>query len=135
MSKTFSLWHLMIAACICGCSAGGVGTESDARKFVDTEFGKWIAGKENAVSTMASRTQDQSDPISYEIRSVAPDEPDFLACEDEAKMPKDWRTWPAFRFNVAIEHKSKAGTPVTKITTYNLTWNSTEGKWYASEQP
>ena len=134
MSKTLSLWHLVTIACICGCSAGGVGTEADARKFVDTEFGKWIAGKETAVSTMASRTQDQSDPISYEIRSVAPDEPDFLACEDEDKLPKNWRTWPAFRFNIAIEHKSKAGTPVTKISTYNLTWNSTEGKWYANEQ-
>ena len=116
MSKTLNLWHLMIVAGICGCSAGGVGTEADARQFVDAEFGKWIAGNENAVSTMASRTQDQADPISYEIRSVVPDEPDFLACQDEAKLPKDWRTWPAFRFNVAIEHKSKAGTPVTKIT-------------------
>ena len=41
MSKTLNLWHLMIVAGICGCSAGGVGTEADARQFVDAEFGKW----------------------------------------------------------------------------------------------
>ena len=125
---------ILFICCLSGCSGGTTGTESDARKYLDAEFQKWMAGKDNDVSTMKSRMQGHQDPISYEIRSVVADEPDILAYDETRDLPKDASDWPAFRFNVAIEKKSQAGTPLTKITTYTLTWNPHERKWYTQER-
>jgi hypothetical protein len=93
-----------------------------------------MAGEKNSVSTMKSRINLHQEPISYEIRSVVPDEPDFLAYDKSRELPKDWRSWPAFKLNVAIEWKSQAGTPLTNVTTYTLTWNADEQRWYVMER-
>jgi hypothetical protein len=74
------------------------------------------------------------EPISYDIRSVLDDEPDFLACEDTEKLPQNWRDWPAYRFNVAIEWKSTKGTPLTDATIYTQTWNASEQRRYINEK-
>lgn len=132
MRRSWNVWGLMLAVCLIGCSAETVGTEAAARKHFDTEFKKWMAGQENSVSTIASIGA--KEPISFDIRSVVPDKPDFLAYDKAGELPKDWKTWPAYRFNVAIEWKSKAGTPTTDVATYNLTWNTSEKRWYVDEQ-
>jgi len=43
-------------------------------------------------------------------------------------------SWPAFRFNVYIEWKSEAGTPLKDVTTYTATWNPHEKEWYIRER-
>ncbi|WLD14682.1 hypothetical protein [Planctellipticum variicoloris] len=132
--KTSQCWSVLVVIGMIGCSAHTVGTEAAARKFFDVEFQKWMAGEKNSVSTMVSRISMHQEPISYEIRSVVPDEPDFLAYDKAHELPKDWRTWPAFKLNVAIEWKSQAGTPLTNVTTYTLTWNADEKRWYVMER-
>src|SRR5579872_5670747 len=105
-------WGLMLAVCLAGCSGETPGSEASARKYFDSEFKKWMAGQENTVSTMMSEIQGHLNPIAFDIRSVVPDTPDFLAKAKGSELPGDWKEWPAYRFNVAIETKSQAGTPL-----------------------
>lgn len=118
---------------IVGCSTNSVGTESAARKYFRAEFQKWMAGETSAVATKRSQRQLLAPPISYDIRSIVQGEPDFLACQDTANLPRDWKSWPAFKLNVAIEWKSEDGSPLTNVTRYLLTWNSAEKQWYVTE--
>lgn len=127
-------WCVLIVVCLGGCTANTAGSEADARNHFDSEFKKWMAGQVNTVSTFSSRTRGLSPPISYEIRSVVEDRPYWMACADISKPPKDLESWPAYKANVAIEWKSEAGTPLTKITTYRLTWNASEKRWYVDER-
>lgn len=130
-------WHnawLLVMALTAGCSTNSVGTEAAARSFFQAEFQKWIAGESSAVATKRSQRQLLAPAISYDIRSVARSEPDLFACKNMKDIPTDWQTWPAFKLNVAIEWKSEDGAPMTKVTTYILTWNSAEQRWYASEE-
>lgn len=131
--KWQSAW-LLAMALMAGCSTNSVGTEAAARSFFHTEFQKWIAGESSAVATKQSQRLLFAPPISYDIRSVAKSEPDFLASRNMKEIPADWQTWPAFKLNVAIEWKSEDGSPMTKVTRYILTWNSAEQQWYASEE-
>lgn|GEM_PF-1907032 len=129
-------WHsawLLVMTLMVGCSTNPVGTEAAARSFFDAEFQKWIASESSAVATKQSQRLLFAPPISYDLRSIVRGEPDFLACQDTANLPKDWKTWPAFRLNVAIEWKFEDGSPMTKVTTYLLTWNSVEKQWYVTE--
>lgn len=132
MTKWQAVW-LLAMVLIVGCSTNSVGTESAARKYFDVEFQKWIAGETTAVVTKRSQRLLLAPPISYDIRSIVRGEPDFLACQDTAKLPADWKTWPAFKLNVAVEWKSEEGSPMTNVTTYLLTWNSAEKRWYVTE--
>lgn len=125
--------YLMVIVSIFGCSANTVGTETAARKYFDAEFTKWMAGDTSTVATKRSQRMMLAAPISYDLRSIVPGEPDILACQDPANIPKDWKTWPAFKLNVAIEWKSEEGTPLTKVTSYTLTWNTDEKRWYVTE--
>jgi hypothetical protein len=129
----------MLVVSVVGCSQQQpAGTEASARKHFDAEFHKWIAGQETEVSTMKSRIGNLKNPISYDIRSVVPDKPDLLAiAEDYNKNgePKgDEGEWTAWKFNVAIEWESQAGTPIEKVTTYTLTWNPRQKKWFVTER-
>lgn len=124
---------LLVIVSMLGCSANTVGTESAARKYFDAEFQKWIAGETSAVATKRSQRMMLDPPISYDLRSIVPSEPDVLACQDTGNLPKDWKDWPAFKLNVAIEWKSEAGTPLTKVMSYTLTWNTDEQRWYVTE--
>ena len=130
-------WHqcsLLIVICWLGCSVNPPGTEIAARKHFDAEFKKWMAGEKNEVSTLKSRGNRLKEPISYDIRSVVKGDPDVLAYKDNAQFPDDWKTWPAYKLNVAIEWKSQAGTPLTDIATYTMTWNTAEKRWYVTER-
>ena len=125
---------------ICGCSTGSTpdGSEAAARDYFDAEFRKWIGGQETEVSTMMSQISGFKNPISYDVRSVVPDKPDALAIVadgrkfDEVQPEKEG--WTAWKFNVAIEWESQAGTPLTRISTYTLTWHPKEKKWLVRER-
>lgn len=73
-------------------------------------------------------------PISYTIKSIVADKPDFLALSDGDDLPDDWRTYPAYRANVGIEFRSEAGTPLEKVATYTITWNKPKDEWYITER-
>ena len=125
---------LLCLSLISGCGTGPVGSQAAAQAHFDSEFQKWIAGQESEVTTMDSRIKSLQAPISYDIRSITSDEPDPLAFDRSSKLPENWREWPAYKFNVATEWKSEAGSPMEKVTTYRLTWNSHEQKWYVAER-
>jgi len=137
--KLFSLMTLLVIG-LCGCSGGSSrdGTEAAARAFFDAEFQKWMAGQETEVSTMKSRIGNLKNPISYDIRSVVPDQPDMLAIAEDynqhGESDNSDGEWTAWKFNVAIEWESQAGTPVEMVTTYTLTWNPRDRKWHVSER-
>ena len=124
-SSTLTLLH--------GCDMGTAGSERAARDHYHQEFQKWIAGDDSEVTTMEYRLGLQL-PIGYDIRSVASEEPDSLAYDRSLGLPDNWQDWPAYKLNVAIEWKSEAGTPLEKVTTYRLTWNAHEQKWYVKER-
>lgn len=126
--------YLLVVVSMFGCSANTVGTEAAARKYFDSEFKKWIAGATSTVATKHSQRMMLAAPISYDLRSIVPGEPDFLASQDTSKLPDDWTTWPAYKVNVAIEWKSEQGSPMTDVTRYLLTWNAAEKRWYVTEQ-
>lgn len=132
--KSCQIGFMLLVALLSACSADTAGTEAAARRYFETEFKKWMAGEANAVETLDSSIKLLKEPISYEIKSVVRDEPRFDAAQEPSDLPHGWQKWPAFRLNVAIEWKSKAGTPRTTITTYTLTWNASENRWYASER-
>ena len=127
-------WSLLAVLLMFGCSVKTEGTESAARKYFDAEFKKWMAGETNTVATKQSKWRLLAPPISHDVRSIVPGEPDLLACQDASKIPKDWKTWPAYKVNVAIEWKSEQGSPMTDVTRYLLTWNAAEKRWYVTEQ-
>lgn len=118
-----------------GCAAPqSEGTEASARTYLAGEFQNWMANQPNSVSTMQSRITTALPPISYDIRSIVPDKPDVLAYDKSQKLPDDWKTWPAYRVNVAIEFRSTTDEPMQKVATYTLTWNSHEKRWYTQER-
>lgn len=126
---------LIALTMLCGCQGMTTpGTEAAARQHFSTEFQNWIAGQESEVATFRFKIQGLALPIGYSVRSVAKDKPDPLAFERSKGLPEGWEQWPAYKFNVAIEWKSKAGTPIEKISTYTLTWNPKEKKWYVHER-
>lgn len=120
-----------------GCAkSDGVeeGSEEAARAHLAAEFDQWIAGQDSEAETMSFRSRGLLAPLAYEFRSVVADKPDPLASDRKDDLPEDWRSWPAYRFSVYIEWKSQAGTPLEKATTYTLTWNANEKKWYVKER-
>ncbi|WP_041401519.1 hypothetical protein [Planctopirus limnophila] len=104
--KWQSAW-LLVMTLMVGCSTNPVGTEAAARNFFQTEFQKWIAGESSDVATRQSQRLLLAPPISYDIRSIVRDEPDFFACQETEKLPSNWQTWPAFKRNVTIEWKAE----------------------------
>ena len=117
-----------------GCNADTTGTQAAARSHFETEFQKWIAGDESEVTTMEYHAMLLQPPIGYDIRSITNEKPDPLAFDRNLKLPKEWKEWPAYKFNVVIEWKSESKSPIEKVTTYRLTWNSHEQKWYVAER-
>lgn len=127
-------WSLLAVLLMFGCSSKTEGTESAARNYYNAEFKKWMAGETSTVATKQSKWRLLAPPISHDIRSIVPGEPDFLASQDPSKLPEDWNKWPAYKVNVAIEWKSEQGSPMTDVTRYLLTWNAAEKRWYVTEQ-
>lgn len=134
-------WHLVLSVVLTlvlvGCGKlGGTqeGSEQAARAFFTTEFNKWMGGQKSEVKTFKAGLETRLPPVGFEIRSVVPDKPDVLAWSN-ADLPGDQKGWPAYRFNVYIEWKSEAGSPLKEVATYNLTWNVPEKKWFVHEIP
>ena len=128
MKRTVLLMGLLVLLALAGCSKfGGAreGSEAAARAYLAAEFDKWIAGQESEAKTLSSRMRGLLAPLGYEFRSVVPDKPDFLANDKTEDLPDDWKSWPAYRFNVYIEWKSQAGTPLEKATS-DILWSSHE---------
>ena len=116
-----------------GCGTGTAGSQQAAQSHCDAEFQKWMSGKRSEVTTMGYHSE-MLPPIGYDIRSITSDDPDPLAYDKTYELPANWREWPTYKFNVAIEWKSQAGSPMVKVTTYRFTWNTHEQKWYVNER-
>lgn len=137
MKKLLVLLGVFLLVGVAGCVAyhgQQEGSEEAATAYLAAEFTKWVAGRENEAETDESRMSGLLAPLGYEIRSVVPDKPDCLAFDAGRDLPEDWKSWPAYRFNVYIEWKSEADTVIQKATTYTLTWNAGEKKWYITER-
>lgn len=145
--KNWHRWGVLLVIGLCGCSGGSTeeGTEAAARKFFEAEFQKWMAGEEAQVTTMKSQIENLKEPIGYDIRSIVSEKPDILAIaehfsengetsEADGKTSEEDGEWKAWKFNVAIEWQSQAGTPIEKVTTYTLTWNPRDKKWFVTER-
>lgn len=123
---------ILVLSAIAGCGAlTAPDGEGAARSHLDKEFQKWMAGEDSSVSMIQAIG---AVPISYRVKSVVKDKPHPMSLETASDLPKGWEKWPAYKFNVVVEFKSNAGTPVEKVTTYTLTWNAQEKKWYARER-
>lgn len=123
-----------ILTVVLGCSnlaSEQAGSEMAALKYFDQEFGKWVARQDNDVTTIGGLGH--APPVSYEVESIVPGRPFALAFEGGKELPDDFDSWPAYRLNVLIRWKSTAETPLDKVTTYSLTWNPHEKRWYAEE--
>lgn len=123
---------LCLLAVLAGCGQNPPGSESDARKHFSAEMMKWMAGQENQVKTLSS--MGKVPPVRYDIRSVLPDEPDVFAHAEGKDISPNYKTFPAYHFNVAIEQKSEKGTPLETLVTYTVTFNTDEQRWYARER-
>ena len=124
---------LLILAALQGCGATGP-TENSARSRIEAELKKWVAGKDSEVSTFEARLNLHSFPISYSIRTIVPAEPK-LPIDVMAKYPDAiGKNVPAFRVIVDVDFKSKAGTPLTKVVEYNVTWVNEMNDWAIGEK-
>ena len=131
------LWcGILLLGVVAGCTGLGQveeGSEEAARGHLAAEFDKWMAGQESEAMTM--RGAGLAPPVGYEFRSVVPDEPDMAWAEGtDMQTVMDYDSWPAYRFNVYVEWRSQADTPLEKVTIYTLTWNPLEKKWYVQER-
>ena len=124
---------LLILAALQGCGATGP-TENSARSRIGAELKKWVAGQDSEVSTFEARLNLHNAPISYSIRTIVPAEPK-LPIDVMAKYPDAiGKDVPAFRVIVDVDFKSKAGTPLTKVVEYNVTWVNEMNDWAIREK-
>ena len=123
---------LCLLAVLMGCGGNPLGSEADARKHFAAEMTKWMAGQQSQVKTIDGIGK--VFPVRYDIRSVLPDEPDLFAHAEGKDISPNSKSFPAYRFNVAIEQKSERGTPLETLATYTVTFNTDEQRWYARER-
>src|SRR5690242_5111774 len=90
---------LCLLAVLAGCGQNQPGSETDARKHFAAEMTKWMASQESQVKTLSSIGE--VPPVRYDIRSVLPDEPDLFAHAEGKDISANYKTFPAYRFNVA----------------------------------
>lgn len=131
--KTKLAWILLMILTSSGCTApiADPSSEQAARRYFNAEFQKWIAGEKTDLKTIG--TSGNSPPISYDIRSVVPTEPSWMAYSD-GQMPIETKGWVGYQFNVVTEWESQAERPIEKVIKYRLTWNADEKRWYAEER-
>jgi len=128
---------VLLVVSLVGCSHDSAGTEASARKHFNAEFQKWMAGEKTEVATLRSVGTNLRPPIGYDVRSVVPRKPDTLDLLDDGPQggsPGDAKEWSSWKFNVAIEWESQAGTPFENVATYTLTWNPRRNKWIVLER-
>jgi len=123
---------LLSIAAFAGCSESPPGSEADARKHLAAEMTKWMSNQPSQLKTIDGIGK--VSPVSYDIRTVLPDEPDLFAHAEGKDISPNYKSYPAYRFNVAIEQKSEKGTPLETLVTYAVTYNSDEKRWYARER-
>jgi hypothetical protein len=116
-----------------GCPVSVTGpTESSARSKIETELNKWVAGdRETKAADTVWRANLYEPPLSYRIRNVFPTKPDLSVDAFVALSKKDrpGDNGKAFRFNVDVDFPSKAGTVLTQVRRYTLTWVECWNDW------
>jgi len=131
----FSMFVLVLIPFLPGCQMiSAPDSEAAAESYLDSEMSKWIAGSRSEATTIESPIEALSAPIGYSIKSCVRDKPHFMAAAQGSGMPADWESWTAYKINVAIEFRSKAGSPMQKIATYTLTWNPVQQRWYLHQR-
>lgn len=127
-------WLLVLAATLNqGCGQLTNSTETSAQAKIETELDKWITGKDSQASTFEARLRLHDLPLSYSIRNVSPTNP-RIPTELLVKYPEAINDdVPAFRIIVDVVFKSKAGTPLTKVVVYNVTWVNEMDDWAIHE--
>jgi hypothetical protein len=98
------------------------------------ELNKWISGAKSEATTLDARLR-LARPVAFEIKNVLPGKAAVLASLQEAETPsKEFEAYPTYRANVGLEFESQAGTPLTKIATFTLTWSTKRKVWYIREE-
>lgn len=135
MNKRRKHWScLLILTILQGCGGLSGPTEQSAKAKIKGELDNWVAGTDSQASTFESRYKLHDFPISYSIRTIVPAEPK-LPVEVMADYPEAiGDDVPAFRVIVDVDFKSQAGTPLTKVTEYNLTWVNQMKDWTIKEK-
>ena len=133
MRRDYWGW-LLILAVLQGCGELSGPTENKARVKIEGELDKWVAGTKSEASTFEARLNLHSFPISYSIRTIVPAEPklplDVMADYPDA-IGEDV---PTFRVIVDVDFKSKAGSPLTKVVEYHVTWVNEMNDWAIREK-
>ncbi len=124
---------LLIMLNLIGCDAVKPEASKEvAQALVELELAKWMSGQESEIVSSHSLRRNEP-PISYEIRSMVPAEPDVFAQTVEKELPSDWKSWPAFQANAVLHWNSQAGTPMQTVERFKLTWNPYEKKWFGTK--
>jgi hypothetical protein len=124
---------LTIAVGLAGCKYfSSEGSQAAAEAHLQQEMSLWMAGQESATSRADFSNAGLKPPIGYNVTSIVPVQADLFAQTVEKPLPPDWKTWPAYQFNIVLQWASEAGTPLTTVVRYNLTWNPIEQKWFVA---
>jgi hypothetical protein len=101
---------------------------------MQVELDKWVAGdRESQAAGFNWRISGSDAPLSYKLRNVFPTAPD-LSIEMITRLDKEKKECPkhdvpAFKVIVDVDFQSKAGTVLTKVEKYTLTWIPSINDW------
>jgi hypothetical protein len=136
LRKLINLLIALFVIAAIGCqqgtpgSGGGTSTRDQAKDHLSSEIEKWMGGRESDAVSVDLIVDRLERPISYEIKSILDEAPDPLAMKTGGTLSPIWKSWPAYRLNVALEFQSASGKSVERIVVYTMTFNPDEGKWY-----
>ncbi len=124
---------LTIVVGLAGCKYfSSEGSQAAAEAHLQQEMSLWMPGQESATSQADYSSAGLKPPIGYDVTSIVPVQADLFAQTVEKPLPPDWKTWPAYQFNIVLQWASEAGTPLTTVARFNLTWNPAEQKWFVA---
>ena len=139
MNKQFKIVAMIVGIICAGCNQsttqnGGTASFKDsAVEHLGGEIESWMSGRESDAKTLDAVMAGNGRPIAFEVKSVLDEKPSQFAMKSNAKLPSDWKTWPAYRVNVSLEFQSESGGSVKQIAVYKMTFNPTENRWYIRE--
>ncbi len=127
---------MIVVLTLLGCQKGSTqngatSTSKDAAvQHLSSEIEAWMNGHESDAKSLDALVDGFQHPIAFEVKSVLDEKPSPLATASDADFPLDWKTWPAYRVNVALEFQSQSGGSIKKIVVYTMTFNTSENRWY-----
>jgi hypothetical protein len=140
-------WSNLVLVIVGVCLFGGCSdllpssgpTESSARAKIQKELDKWVAGdKDSRAAGFRWKIRGSDPPLSYKIRnafSTASDvSTDMLMKLDKEKKERPQKDAPAFKIIVDVDFQSQAGTVLTKVEKYTLTWVQSINDWDINEE-